>query len=372
MKKIACVSLVFLFSALVFGASILENTQQMWRVFESARVAFESGEYGKALTYAEEAKRLKKTQYEHYLRILSDGLKPVQVQREGDALDAVLAVLRSRDSTDASAILQFFASKQPPESIPSVSRVIEYIQKMSVFPEADFLIGRVYLYESELLLAREYYTRAWDASFALDIPDERYNILYEMADLALLLADDELYEQALLLVLADDPYYNTSISLGEMEAVLYVSVKNALEKKYELNRIFQMYRATHYRSLTAYIALAKFYREKGMKDEFLKNAVLGSLTAFSRMYEIVSERNVAYEYKGVRDFFSEVMRYRDVVNWSIDQSVWDCFYYLFEAASERGHAAFANEMIAILASLSPDLTVRDRAQYTQKILSRLH
>jgi hypothetical protein len=340
-----------------------------WKMLESAYIAFEAGEYGTAMRLAERAKQNKKQEYERYSKILSDAMRPAEVQRAGDSLAAVLAVLDSRDAVDAAGILRLFVSKQHIWET-SVSQIIEHIKKMYVLPEAEWLIARVYFYESELLLAREYYLRAWEQSFALDIPEQRYDILYEMADLADMLADDELFEKSLLLVLADDPYYNKQAATEAVQANLYDSVKSALARNYSLDRIFLMYRAEQLRSLKAYIALAKFYRDKGMKDAALKNAVLGSLTAFTRMYAIIAERDVSYEYKGMEDFFDRALRYRDVAAWSVNQGVWDCFYHLYEAASERAFTAFSNDLLALLAGLSPDISVRERAANTRQMLTR--
>jgi tetratricopeptide (TPR) repeat protein len=345
------------------AASVLSESEGTWKVLESAHVAFESGEYGTALRLAETAKQNKKSEYERYSKILTDALKPAEVRRAGDSLAAVLAVLDSRNDTGAAEILRFFAQKTPAGET-SVSWIVGHIKKMYVLPEAEWLIGRIYFYESELSVARDYYMRAWEHSFALDIPEQRYDILYEMAGLAEMLDDDELFEKSLLLVLADDPYYNRQAANDAMQANLYDSMKSALARNYTLDRIFLMYRADRFRSLKAYIALAKFYRDRGMKEEFLKTSLLGSLTAFTRMYSVLVERDVGYEYKGVEDFFARALRYRDMTLWSINQDVWDCFYYLYEAAGVRSFDTFANELLAVLASLSPDVSVRERAAQT--------
>jgi hypothetical protein len=151
-----------------------------------------------------------------------------------------------------------------------------------------------------------------------------------------------------------------------MQANLYDSIKSALARNYTLDRIFLMYRADQYRSLRAYIALAKFYRDRNMKESFLKTALLGSLTAFTRMYAFVVERDVGYEYKGVKDFFVRASRFRDMTVWSINQDVWDCLYYLYEATDALSFHTFSNELLPILAQLSPDLSVQERAARTME------
>jgi hypothetical protein len=357
---------------------ILSSDEAPHRVLEKAVIAFETGEYGMALRLAEEAKQNKRREYNWFVQTLTDAMKPYQVQQAGDDIPAVLTALESRDAHDAVEIIRMFVSMYSVDFFHNhVSEITAYIKKMNVFPEADFLIGNVYFYESELLLAREYYTRSWEQSYALDTFDQKYDILYQISDLAKMLGDDELFEQSLLLVLADDPYYNNEaiVSLGmETGNTFYDSIKRALGRGYSVDRIFEMYRVNEYRSLRAYIALAGFYRDAGLTEQFLKNAVLGSFTAFTRMYAIVAERNVGYEYRGVNDFFVQALRYHDVSSWSLELGVWECFYYLFEATGgikTNGEAStplannFSQELLTILVNTSPDISVRELARNTE-------
>jgi hypothetical protein len=349
-------------------------------VLEKAVIAFETGEYGTALRLADEAKQNKRREYNWFVQTLVDAMKPYQVQQAGDDIFAVLTALESRDAHDAGEISRMFVYMYSADFFHMhVSEITAHIRKMNVFPEADFLIGKIYFYESELLLAREYYTRSWEQAYALDIHEQKYDILYHIADLAKMLGDDELFERSLLLVLADDPFYNNQavVSAGmETGNTFYDSVKRALGRGYSVDKIFEMYRVNEYRSLRAYIALAGFYRDAGMTEQFLKNAVLGSFTAFTRMYAIAVERNVGYEYKGVNEFFIQVLRYNDVAAWSLELGVWECFYYLFEATGGTLTAAaplangFSMELLTILVNTSPDMSVRERARNTDLSLRR--
>jgi HEPN domain-containing protein len=359
----------FLLAAFVHSAVILSGDELPWQTLEKARIAFDDGEYGNALRLAEQAKQNKKKEHALYIQILTDALKPSQVQRVGDNLSAVLGVFESRRADDAAEIVKHFTGLHSDEYYThSISALMKYIQTRAVYPEADFLIGNIYFYENEYSLAREYFTRSWELSFALDIPDQKYDILYRIADLADMMGDDELYEQSLLLILADDPYFNSRAAVTadmEIASVFYNSIKIAMEKQYTADKIFLMYRADSFRSVKAYNLLTKFYSVRGMKDEALKTAVLGSLTSFTRMYEFVVARNIGYEYKGVEQFFAEALRYNDIVKWSLEQSVWECFYYLLESAYDRSLIPFSREIIAVL-EISPDPAVRERTAYKIK------
>jgi hypothetical protein len=412
MKKPFFVIALFL-AALSLHAAVTSGMQAPRRVLEQALIAFDSGEYGKALVLAEQARRRKKTEYDRYTQILVKAMTPRQVQNVGDDIIAVLDVLLSREEYDAAALITFFVDIKSLDFFHRrVSEIIDYLKKTAVFPEAEFLIGNVYRYEGELDLARQYYLRSWEQAYALDIPGQKYDILYQIADLGEMLGDDELFEQSLLLVLADDSYYNdaeglmlASLATGvEVGSSFYDSLLSALKRKYTPDKIFEMYRSREYRSLRAYVSLAEFYRaggstggagsagtgsagnasggggstggadadagstggasggSAGADAKFLKTAALGSLTAFTRMYEALAAREPGYEWRGTADFFRASLRHRGIVEWSLDQSVWDCFYYFAEAALRAGMDGFAQELFALLAEVSPDPGVRSKAR----------
>ncbi|MDR1784978.1 MAG: hypothetical protein LBR23_00705 [Spirochaetaceae bacterium] len=359
-----------LVAALSFSLSaapgIATGEQASWRILERAMVAFDSGKYGAALALAEQAREQKRINYEGYAQTLTRAMIPQEVQRAGDDIPAVIAVLESRQDREALRIITFYAEAKGVGFFDRrVTGMIDFLRQSSVFPEADLLIGRVYRHEGELDLAKQYCLRAWEQSFALDVPDQKYDILYQLADLAEITGDEELLEQSLLLVLAEDPYFNDAagaVEGAEGGASFYDSLRNALGRNYSVDRIFEMYRVDSYRSLEAYAGLSRLYRDRGDNGRFLKTAILGSLSAFTRMYEVLTARNVDYSYRGVGDFFTRALRYRDVTDWSLEHPVWGCFNYLSEAAERNSLGGFAGEIDALLEAFSPDRAVGDTAR----------
>jgi hypothetical protein len=335
------------------AVTTLRPEEQPWRLMERAQIAFDQHDFGASVKFAEEAKRNKAREYAWFVSVLSAEIHSQQIQRTGGKIDAVLRELKDREARNAIEIVSYFTALHDPDYYhDSASELIAYISSMGVFPEAECLIGDVYLLESEIELAKTYYMKAWEQSYALDIPDSKYDILYKLARLAGMAEDDELFEQSLLLVLADDPYYNSTTQFAYLNAVI-----QAINRGYSADRIFLMYRANTYRSLDAAALLAPFYKRKQDPEKYLQIAILSVLTAFSRMHEILGERDLEYAYTTLDDFFAKAKRYADIQEWITNHMVWECFISFADAAAMQGKQSLAEEIRRIILRHGPNRIV---------------
>jgi hypothetical protein len=359
--KIVKIFIVFILCVSVYvpvnAATILQPDEQPWYMIEKARIAFEQGDYGVSVRLAEAAKQNKLKEYSWYVTTLSNELRAQSVQRAGDDITAAMVALEARDAYAAIEIVSYFVDAYGADFFHNrISELIAYISVMAVFPEADCIIGDVYAVEGEAKLAREYYLKAWKNAAAMEIPDAKYDVLYRLASLARMKNDDDAFEQALLLILADDPYYNGAerISENQGRASPYLkSIVQSINRGYSADRIFLMYRANTYRSLQALIMLASFYRRNQDAERFLEVSVLGSLTAFTRINEIIAERDIVYEYTTVDNLFKNSLRYADIQDWMKKNSVWECFVLFADAASLYGQEPLAREIRQIFTNYAP-------------------
>jgi tetratricopeptide (TPR) repeat protein len=341
----------------VNAATILQPDEQPWYMIEKARIAFEQGDYGVSVRLAETAKRNKSKEYSWYVTTLSNELRAQQVQRVGDNITAATVELKARNSNTAVEIVAYFVDTYGADFFHNrVSELIAHISAMSVFPEADCIIGDVYAIEGDVELAREYYLKAWKNANAMEIPDAKYDILYSLADLALMQEDYDSFEQSLLLVLADDPYYNGTERVAENQghtSSYLRSMIQSINRGYSVDRLFLMYRANTYRSLKALIMLTSYYKRNQDIERFLEMSVLGALTAFTRINEIVTERDINYAYTTVDNLFKDSLRYAEIQDWMTKNSVWDCFLSFAEAATLYGQNPLAHEIRRILINYAP-------------------
>ena len=63
--------------------------------------------------------------------------------------------------------------------------ILEAVESTDDFPEGEYWLGRVYAAQGQSVLAEEQYRRAIRMALYLRVPDDRFSILYSLADLLL-------------------------------------------------------------------------------------------------------------------------------------------------------------------------------------------
>lgn len=357
MKKTAAV-IYFALSVAVLFARAPKKPQDVfaYRVFEEAVVAFDAGLYGNALQLANKAKDLRHAEAEYETYVLENALSPRAVKRVGTDFRDVLAVLGERDEYEAIAIINRYLRRFGQDYFShSVDRMVSWIKEKAVYPEADFLIGRIYQLEGEFDIALDFYERARKESAYLDIPEELFDILYAMADLAKQQKKGEVYEQTLLLILDNDPNFKDEVLL----TALVRSIDYNTEKHVE--RFFMLFRCEPHHSLRALYELGNIYERNGEAEQALRCAALGTIEAFTHILGSLDERDADFSYTDYGAFLRQTARYADVVEWGSRMHVWDLMFQFADRVAARGDAVFARTLYAIMAESMPDAYWREEA-----------
>lgn len=359
MKKI-CIFIITLFlisSLYTQSKDTLNPEEYSWRMLQKAQTAFDQKDFGLAFKLADAAKINRKREVDWSISTLEQAMKPVAVQKVGDNIDAVLTILQERDSHDAVTIIESNLSNLSKEYFDhSISNLKNHIRKYSEYPEADFLIGKIYELEGEYSLSKMFLLKAWENADLLSIPDEKYDFLYEMASLAELTGDKEEYEKSLLLIIAEDPNYLQNTS----ETGFSKSIVKAIKTGTDLDKFFLLYRNTSYFSMKAFFSLADFYTNEQsqslvtLNDKILTMSSMGVVTAISRIEDVIKTRKLEYTYTSFETLLSDVLLYEDIVTWGKKYDVWKGFYVFALAVFESGQTKFAENLLAILSKYSPD------------------
>ncbi len=319
------------------------------RILEDAHFAFDCGDYGTALRLAEDAKITRRQEVQECMDVLDQSLKPFAVQKAGDVVFDVRAVLLERDVFDAVEMIDYLLDLKGEEYFDnSIAKIRSYIERKKIFPETNYLIARVYEFEGEYELSHSYYMEAWQHSDVLDIPDMKYSILYDMANLSYNFSRLDESEKALLLVVAEDPFFSDSAFTN--------AILSSVRRGYSVDKIFNLYRTNCYRSIPAFFRLAELYAEQSKTEDAFTVALFGVLTAFTRMHEIVDNRTTEFEYTSLDDFFKTAMKHDDIMEWSISNDFWRCIYRLAELGKQLypNNELFGKELLAVIASTAPE------------------
>ncbi len=349
MKKII---LIFLLSGICFNliaAEKVTKVDESVAAYRKAIEAMDAQDYGKALKYSEDAILYRKQRIENQINKLKNSLSAKRVQAAGDHLDPVLNVLNDRKEYETAGIIEYYIKKKGKDYFDnSITKLLEYLENSKDFPEAQKIIGDIYKLEGEYTYAEEYYMMALKRADVLDIPDEKYEILYMLADISRLQGDFPKMETRLLNILAEDNNYRDSALKRSMKGTIASNKKDSMEK------FFNLYRADSYNCIDAYNQLAEYYHSAEKLDKALDFASLAVITSFTRIIEILYSRNSVYEYENLEGFMQEASQYDDVIEWASRNSAWKSFNILASYSTEAGYPVFSKALLRVIARYTPE------------------
>lgn len=383
-------------SAVVFSMAVLTaaNSQivtvvrkptgdDYWYTLKLAQDSFDSADYGRVISLAEQAKNKRKAQIEWEQYVLDQAQRSREVRLAGDDLGLVVNAMKRAKLTDAHKIIDSYTSYYGSEKFKGrFSNLLDFIERNKLYPEADYMIGKVYKVEGEIKKAEIYMKKAYESFDLLNVPDSKYDILYDMADIAKSQLDSlnygqylsssrksgyyADYEKYMTDILADDKLYSNPSFMNSMVKAISANDKKAV------GRFFELYRSEIDRSLDALVGLTAYYRTSALyvqsnedlkkeQTKALKCAALGSVVAVSKIQEILEDRLTDYRYTDLSDLLKKCSRFSDIVDWGNDTGVWELLGILAETASDLGYTSFSRELMNILSQSNPEQYWQDWA-----------
>ena len=333
---------------------------EAWRILERAQIAFERGEAGEALLFCEQAREVHTAGIRSYIEILKKSLAPAEVKKAGDDIRDVQAVLEKRNDSPALAVFEAVQLNHPPDFFgKSVAAMLAWLEKRLVYPEADFLVGKVYEAEGEHRLALSFYEKAWSNRDMLDIGDEQYTLIYRMADLSANMQNFGAQEAYLLLILTEDPVFGKP---GEESPTLRAMIRT-LEIERTTDKFFSLYRHSNFTAYKAYLDLSHFYYYDSRKrlDRALPAAALASSIAVTRLTGAIVRKDFEYVYGGLGDLFTRVGKDAELAAWARDNRFWDSFLVLASVLYDHGARTQALYLWTLVADYCPDRVASRRA-----------
>ena len=334
-----------------------EPAEYSWRILQDAQFAFDKGRFATAMNLANKAKanRVAESDYEVY--IFDVALSPLAVRRAGEDFDAVLEVLKDRDQTEAISIINRYLELYGAAFFQySVHNMEDWVEKKRVYPEADFLIGKIYRLEGEYKTAIDFYEKARLESSFLDIPEQLYDILYEMSDLMKHQNMDEEYKQSLLLILNKDPNFQDMILRRAMFKIIDTN------KSTNVDRFFELFRVSSPKTLNALYNMSVIFESEGESENSLFASALGCVESFTHILDSISGRDASFEYTTLALFLQKIGKYEDIVQWCEENHFWNYLIDFCKKTAARGNIIYANANLKVIAENSPDPYCRAAAK----------
>lgn len=322
----------------------LSSEDRSRRVLEKAELAYDIGNYDDAVYLVEKAKENRNLEIDWTVNILTEALKPVAVQKVGDEITDVLVILNERNSKIAVNVIEEIIDLLGIDYFNnSINNLLTFIKKFYNYPEADYLSGKLFFLEGEYSLSKEFFLKAWQNRDVLDIPNIKYDILYDIAKICELQEDYDDYEKTLLLIIFDEQeQLNNDMLLRSFEIVKTP------------DDFFNMFRNNNYFSLNALILLCDFYKKNNENKKALEMSLTGVITAISRIEEVLKERDYTYKYTTVENLFKYAVKYSDINEWATKNNIWKGFYDFATLALKNNKLKYADTFFNCLYFYCPD------------------
>ena len=212
------------------------------------------------------------------------------------------------------------------------------------FPEAEMAIGDIYYQEGAFALAKRQYEKAYELRGGMEIAEEKYSVLYRLADLheiQELYADMDRYLQQ---VLEDQPYFSDES---------YSSFRDAFLSTYDekgLDHLFKLYRMEGAAfAVPAHAKLGWFYYRTGRPL-----AILHCLFALDIMItESVKELRRAqpgFVFTTMEAFLAAALERDNIRQYLVDEDFFKTLYYLATASYAASRPSLAEPIWRLLAT----------------------
>lgn len=361
MKRVSLCVLASVMYTSLFAVEYLQGSQdKAWHLMEMAKIAIERKEFGNALVYVERALEVHTSTYKSHYEYLKNALKPYQVRRAGDDIDEVYKAFKERDDYDACRIMDEIFLLRPRITFDfSMQRFMDYLKERIAFPEADYITGRIYAIQGEYKQAMAYYEKAYKKVNLLEIPDERFSIIYSIADTAGLLGMQDMQEKYLLLVITEDPTFGSTV----LESKKLKAMLGSLTKEKTTDKFFRLYRVNKEIALKAYSDLSRLYLEAGNAKRSLATSALAANIALTRLSDMLAKADFSYIYSDFKDVLKRTGKNATIKQWAEDKKLWDVFINFADSLEASGHNSQAIDMYHKIAESIPSLDYSQRAMF---------
>lgn len=362
-----------------------------WLNFERGKVLYAAKDFGQALVAFDRAIAARRDSFDEALGLYRTAMESALCREAGNSIASALAAFAAEDflpkdyrrlvdASEGSARRLFTALKaeriseahraflgallavmaySPLEKLgDSLYLLGQEIETLGSFPEAEFWKGRVFAVEGELALAERQYLRAFDARASLEVPEERYDILYALADLYRTEGDMAAWENVMKRILADDPVAGDPA----LDPFLRDAMMNTVRQD-GFERFMVLYRVEPGFSFQANALVAEFYLERGRAQAAMHAALAVNMVA-TKAAAMLRERDRDYAWSGLADFRARAAALPAVADYLAERGFDRLLLILADALYALGSRPHAQ-------SLWRDLAASARLPYSSVAARRL-
>ena len=247
------------------------------------------------------------------------------------------------------------ADRENPDLGEALRLLRRAIEQQAYFPEAEAAVGEIYLQEGALEQAKTQFQKVLQPEYAalLRVPEERYRVLYLLADIQETQAKYADMQKSLEQILQDQPAY------ASMEQQRFRDTFQASYLKWGLDRTLQLYRLEDGGfALSAHAKLGWFaYRTGRYEPASIRHSLFALTTVVTEAMLELRRTNPSYEFESLGEFLRAASRRDTIRSYLVESGFSRIAYYLAAATFEAGHAARARQLWRVLADGGLDSSV---------------
>ncbi len=236
----------------------------------------------------------------------------------------------------------------------------EALDRERTLPEARVGLGMAYLGSGDHQLAIRELELAFEQQNYLYTANERYNIMYTLADAYRLSGQIQKMQQILLDISNEDPYY-----IDEEGAVLRRNYRRALQQN-GINELFRLYRLPEIYSRRSHHELGIQFLQQNLPSQAVDHLLIAVLMGFSDVIDEVRYVLPDFRYESIEQtyqrIFSDDPRLEYIREYLLQDHFTTDLLYLADALYIEGQTALAMQIYQLVSRLPGPEQIRLLAQ----------
>jgi len=274
---------------------------------------------------------------------------------------ALAAGLHAQPSTAPWILLEearaLIDDRENPDMGEALRLLRRAIEQQAYFPEAELAIGEIYFREGTLELARTQFQKVLRPDYlaSLRIPEERYRVLFLLAEVQEIQGQYADMQKSLEEILLDQPAYADKDQERFRNAFLRSYLTRGLDHTLRLYRLEDAGFA-----LAAHAKLGWFaYRTGRYEPASIQHSLFALTIIVTEAMTELRRTFPTYEFVSLPDFLRTAVQREAVRSYLAESGFFRVAYYLAAASSATGHASRATELWRVLADGGFDPAVAD-------------
>ncbi|MDR1949808.1 MAG: hypothetical protein LBQ38_10485 [Spirochaetaceae bacterium] len=270
---------------------------------ERGKLSFRNGAYGDALIAFEDARNQRRDRFIGMRQDMITLLSIPEVRRLGDSLELVERYIAERHHPAAARALEELYYRLPREALgDSALRVLDELDRLKGYPEAEYWIGEAYRAEGELGIALKQYQKAYEERALLETPGFVIPLLYRIADVHRLRQEYNEMENRLLEILVEDSLWS-----ADSDSFVRAAMTRTLEND-GINRFLTLYRYHKPEVLQAHRLLGFYYYASGRHGRAAEHLLFAFLIQNTILIEEITRNQFDYSFSTLDALLDLVVR----------------------------------------------------------------